>query len=95
MIEEMPRELRLRELARRVIADYRAGVVTLRRLVNDLDSIWTNLEPSNWKEEFRGHWWTLEQVYSVALDRNQLNELPADAIEDIEEALNNLDALLA
>jgi hypothetical protein len=50
--------------------------------------------PSQWRDEFRGHWWTLEQVYAVALDRDELAALPGDAVSDIEEAVSGLEELL-
>ncbi|MGW4799221.1 hypothetical protein ACWEPC_43070 [Nonomuraea sp. NPDC004297] len=91
----MDAEQALRRLAQQVIADYRAGRVSLKRLVNDLDTVWSNLQPSPWRGEFREHWWTLEQVYAVALDRGEFpDNLPADALGDIEEALRNLEDLL-
>jgi hypothetical protein len=87
-------ELRLREPARRTVAAYRSGEISLRQLVDDLDVIWSELAPSQWRDEFRGHWWTLEQVYAVALDRGELNALPDDAVSDIEEAASGLEELL-
>jgi hypothetical protein len=91
---EMTPELRLRDLARRALADYNAGRTSLRGLVDDLDAIWSNLEPSVWRDEFRGHWWTLEQVYAVALDRRELDALPEDAAAEVEEAIAALEKLL-
>jgi hypothetical protein len=49
---------------------------------------------SEWRTELRGHWWTLEQVYAVAIDRQELDDLPVDAVADIEEAVDGLEALL-
>ncbi len=95
MGDEMTPELRRHDLARRVIADYRTSKISLKRLIDDLDTIWSDLEASGWRDEFRGHWWTLEQVYAVALDREELNQLPRDAVGDIEEALRGLEGLLS
>jgi len=92
--EERSRELQLRELARHVIADYRAGRASLDSLVDGLNSIWESLEPSEWREEFRGYWWILEQVYAVALDRGKLDKLSEDDFHHIEEALEGLESLL-
>ena len=94
MSDEMTPELRLHDLAQRVIVDFRTSRISLKRLVDDLDTIWSNLDASSWRDEFRGHWWTLEQVYAVALDRRELDNLPSDAIDDIEEALRGLEGLL-
>jgi hypothetical protein len=84
----------LRELAIRSLASYKAGRLSLRRLVDDLDTVWSNLEPSDWREDFRGHWWTLEQVYAVAVDRGDLESLPQESLVAIDEATTALELLL-
>jgi hypothetical protein len=91
--EEMPRELRLRELARAELTNYRAGKIPLGRLVDNLDTLWSQLEPSTWHDAFREHWWTLEQIYAVGLDRQELDALPDDVVTDIETAVTALEAL--
>lgn len=92
--DELTPEQRLYNLASFTIAGYRSGTVSLRRLVDDLDAIWNNLPSSEWGEEFRSHWWTLEQAYSVALDRGELAAMPADAQADIDEAVRELERLM-
>jgi hypothetical protein len=76
------------------LEDYRDGQTSLAQLVNDLDAVWSDLSPSEWRDEFRGHWWTLEQVYAVGIDREELAELPADARSDIDEAVAGIESLL-
>jgi hypothetical protein len=76
------------------LADYRNGQTSLAQLVNDLDAIWNDLPLSEWRDEFRGHWWTLEQVYAVGIDRGELAELPVDAQSDINEAVAGIESLL-
>jgi hypothetical protein len=85
---------RLRALAAGALSDYKAGRTSLRRLVDDLDVAWSGVSQSEWGDEFRGHWWTLEQIYAVALDRGELNSLSADSIAAIEEAAAALEALV-
>ncbi|WP_117212991.1 hypothetical protein [Allorhizocola rhizosphaerae] len=92
--DEMTPDQRLQRLARASLAGYKSSTVSLRRLIDDLDAVWNNLPSTDWSEEVRGHWWTLEQVYAVALDRGELEALPADAKADIEEAVRALEALL-
>lgn len=92
--DEMTPEQRLHLLAATSLTGYRSGAVSLRRLVDDLDAVWNRLLSTRWSEEFRGHWWTLEQIYAVALDRGELEALPADAKADIEEAVGGLERLL-
>ena len=70
--DDMTPDQRLRGLAADAVAGYRAGKVSLRQLIDNLDVVWSGFERSSWSDEFRGHWWTLEQVYSVALDRGSL-----------------------
>jgi hypothetical protein len=91
---EMTPDLRLRTVASSALGGYRAGSVPLRRLIDDLDAVWNNLSSSEWSDDFRGHWWTLEQVYAVALDRGQLNAMPSDSLAAIDEAIAGLEALV-
>jgi hypothetical protein len=66
----------------------------LRELIDRLDDFWHGLDQSPWADEFRGHWWTLEQVYAVALDRGEIDSLPDDAKSDIDEAIFGLEGML-
>ena len=92
--DELTPDQRLPLLATTSLAGYRSGAVSLRQLIDDLDAVWNGLLSTQLSEEFRGHWWTLEQVYAVALDRGELEALPADAKADIEEAVGGLERLL-
>jgi len=85
---------RLRALAAESLAGYKGGTVSLRQLVDNLDVVWNGLERSGWSDEFREHWWTLEQVYSVALDRGELHPLPAEYLTAISEAVAGLETVL-
>jgi hypothetical protein len=87
-------ERRLRDRASQALSEYRTDTISLRRLIDTLDSVWSSFEPSEWRDEFRGHWWTLEQIYSVALDSGNLANLSRDEMQEIEEALNELDILI-
>lgn len=94
MTEDPTPDQRLRAIARQSLANYRRGEISLKRLVDNLDEVWSNLELSTWREEFRGHWWTLEQVYASAVDRDDLGVVQADVSGDIAEAINALERLL-
>ncbi|NJQ04892.1 hypothetical protein [Streptomyces lonarensis] len=85
----------LREGARQSIQKYRTGKISLRTLINDLDSTSSHFEASSLGEELRSHWWTLEEIYAVALDRGDLEELSREDKLDIEEALDALDRVLS
>ena len=94
MNDQMTPDLRLRDLAHGSLAAYRAGTTSLRRLVDDLDTVWSGVEPSDWRVEFRGHWWTLEQIYSVAVDRGELLSLSSDSLAAIDDAVTALEQLI-
>lgn len=85
----------LREGVRQSIQKYRAGEIALRSLIDDLDSVSSNLEASPLGEDFRSHWWVLEEIYAVALDRGDLRELPREDELAIEETLDALERLLS
>jgi hypothetical protein len=90
----MSHHMRLRDLANRSLTSYRTGEISLGRLVDDLDTVWSNLGASDWLVEFRSHWWTLEQIYSVALDRGEVSSLPPESLAAIDEAVAALERLL-
>ena len=85
---------RLRDSIAGSIARFRSGEIPLSELVDRLDTAWNDIAPSDWRDDFRGHWWTLEQVYAVAIDRGELNSLPPDAVADIAEAIGGIESLL-
>lgn len=92
--DDLTPDQRIQLQARTALVGYRSGAVPLRRLIDDLDVVWNNLPTTEWSEEFRGNWWTLEQVYVVALDRGEIDTLPADAVAEIEEAIGRLERLV-
>lgn len=71
MKSQFGRELRQLDLMAARLEAYRHDRLSLGPLINDLDALWNELTMAQgaWREELRGHWWTLEQVYAVALDR--------------------------
>lgn len=85
-------DLRQYELMLDRLDSFRRGAISLRKLVEDLRSLVEALErPSPaWKEEFVGEWWTLEQVYAVAIDRNELDHLPTESQELVNMAVASL-----
>lgn len=85
------RELRQLELALSALDGYRRLELKLGSLISDLDALWNEfrLEPEDWLESFRGHWWTLEQFHAVALDRG-LAVLPDDFEVVVDEAVDQL-----
>jgi hypothetical protein len=90
-------DLRQYELMRQRLEAFEKGAIGLRKLIEDLRSLLEALErPSpNWKEDFRSDWWTLEQVYAVAIDRDQLDPLPAESRALVAEAIRSLKTLVS
>ena len=85
----------LRDGARQSLQGYRSGRVTLRRLIDDLDEVWSHVPKSEWSEHFRSQWWVLEEIYAVALDRRELDQLSLDDQKSIGTALDELGRLLS
>ncbi|MEV8393750.1 MULTISPECIES: hypothetical protein [unclassified Streptomyces] len=84
----------LRDGASQSIRKYRAGEISLKTLIDDLDSVSSNLVTSPMGEEIRSQWWVLEEIYAVALDQGYLRELPREDALAIQEALDALERLL-
>ncbi|MFJ9884952.1 hypothetical protein ACIQRW_03720 [Streptomyces sp. NPDC091287] len=94
-MSESPNVQWLREGVHQSIQKYRAGEIALRNLIGDLDSVSSALEESPLGEDLRSHWWVLEEIYAVALDRGDLRELPREDELAIEETLDALERLLS
>lgn len=91
---EATRNQRQIDLMAQRLLSYRDRTLNLQALISDLDSLWVEVEaPKQWKDEFRGHWWTLEQVNAVAIDRS-FRELPADLQVMVDEAVSSMLFLL-
>src|SRR5436309_3455032 len=84
------------ELMSVAIQQYEDGTINLPSLVSGLEALLASLEAADrgWVERFRSEWWTLEQVYAVALDRGQ-TELSAEEEAEIGTAIANMRRLLA
>jgi hypothetical protein len=77
------------------IARYEDGATNLASLIAALDALLEALEgvEDEWKSAFRAEWWTLEQVYAVALDQGQM-DLPLESRRFVSEAIENMKHLL-
>lgn len=78
------------------LSQFESGEIKLPHLISGLKSLRGCLRTidEGWKKKFTGQWWTLEQVYAVALDRKKT----AFSLEDlalIKEAVTNLKTLVA
>ena len=70
--------------------------IDLPSLVSGLEALLASLEAADqaWVDRFRNEWWTLEQVYAVALDRGQ-TELSAEEASEIAKTIAKMKPLLA
>jgi hypothetical protein len=75
--------------------DFKQGNLQLSSLIDILDALLEALQDfdERWKENFRSEWWTLEQVYAVARDRNS-NSVLEENKNLIDESIENMGALL-
>ena len=89
------REIRQVTLGRQIIDSYDGSLRSLGSVVNGMRSILDEFELASpeWIETYRGHWWTLEQVYAVALDEGAPN-VPLDAVSAIDESLSSIGFML-
>lgn len=81
-------------LMKEMLVSYSNSKISLKKLIDNLEGLLNSLESidDDWRCHFREHWFTLEQVYSVSLFRNeQIN--PADS--DILEALTEINRLIS
>ena len=74
---------------------YQLGKIDLPWLISSLESLLGCLEslPEAWREEFRDHWGVLEEVYSVAIVREQ----PVESLENkklIDSSIGSMRSLL-
>lgn len=75
------------------LSSFMSNNLSLKDLIDDLEGLLNCLESmsTEWKEAFHEHWFMLEQVYAVALFRNE--SINSDD-PDILEAVKQLEALL-
>jgi|ERR1700720_639227 len=93
---ELERDSRQYQLMLDRLSAFERKAIGLPDLVEDLRSLIDALSSTNrWAQELLSDWWTLEQVYAVAIDRDQLQSLPQDSEDLVKEAITALRDLLA
>jgi hypothetical protein len=82
-------------LMRQFIKDFETGNLNLRVLIDSLRGLMNCLQtPDNqWKTLFKQEWWTLEEIYSIALDKGQ-SYLATEVENNIYAAIENMKELL-
>ncbi|WP_394828245.1 hypothetical protein [Pendulispora albinea] len=90
------REIRQYALMKDKLLEFNDGKLPLSNLIDSLRALLDNVEEvsSQWRESFGQHWWTLEQVYAVALDRGNLEALPIESKVLVAEAVTELRRLV-
>lgn len=86
-------DLRQIELMRDILKAYDAKKISLSDVINKLEGLLGCLQFSDneWKTDFHTHLFTLEQVYAIALDRNEpLSQYESYLIDSINELKNLL-----
>lgn len=77
------------------ITEFEEGKLGLDQLINALYGLLKSLQTTEeeWIDKFQSEWWTLEQVYAVALDRKETT-LNSDSQNLVYETLENMKTLL-
>jgi len=77
------------------IKEFENGKLKLSQLINAVDGLlgYLKLTEEDWIERFQSEWWTLEQVYAVALDRQE-TILSSDTQSLVHQTLENMKTLL-
>ncbi|MEU8140189.1 hypothetical protein [Streptodolium elevatio] len=72
------------------VAEFREGKTSLRRLVDDIEFTVQSLDPGPVRDDLRPLAGTLEEIYAVALDRGELDDLPATTVTTLDEVLSTI-----
>ena len=90
-IEDNNFDLRQLEAMRLQLTQFETRTITLSHLIAGLKALLASMRTfgKDWKETFESEWWTLEQVYAVALDRKK-TELSPEEDALIKEATGKL-----
>jgi len=81
-------------LMKETLSLFESGKVSLKKLIDNLEGLLFCLQSVDidWKNEFHEYWFVLEQIYAVALFRNE-SISPDDP--DLLDALRHLNELLS
>lgn len=77
------------------IKEFEQGKLKLESLIDTLEALIVSLQttPASWKDAFESEWWTLEQLYAVALEQSETNLLSSSR-DTIDETIVNMKHLL-
>lgn len=77
------------------IKEFEARGLQLDHLISNLQIVLDNVSEvkKEWEDAFHSEWWTLEQVYAVALNRGE-TYLSVESRNLVHEAIQNMKLLL-
>nr|RNJ64595.1 MAG: hypothetical protein EDM05_35665 [Leptolyngbya sp. IPPAS B-1204]RNJ64634.1 MAG: hypothetical protein EDM05_35465 [Leptolyngbya sp. IPPAS B-1204] len=83
------------QLIEKYIREFEEERLQIGNLINHLQTVLDAIEENKkeWVDAFRSEWWTLEQVYAVALDRGETS-LSWESRTLVHEAIHNMKLLL-
>ena len=83
------------DLMKKCLEGFEVENINFQVLINSLRGLINSLqEPDKkWKASFMHEWWTLEEIYSIALDREQTH-LSEEDQNSVYEAIANMKKLL-
>jgi hypothetical protein len=83
------------QLMKKYIEEFEDRKLRLDELIKNLEEIIESFKitEQKWKDLFHSEWWTLEQIYAVALYREE-KILDTESHNSVYEAIDNMKSLL-
>jgi hypothetical protein len=83
------------QLMEAYLVKFESGKSGLHELIENLYGVINGLQATEqeWKDAFQSEWWNLEQVYAVAVDREQ-KVLDTESQNLVYETIKNMKSLL-
>ena len=83
------------QLMAKSVQQFKEGELDIYNLIRIIEGLLDVLQipDEKWKDDVRNEWWTLEQVYAVAVDKGQ-KTLSAEDIDLVNEAVENIEILV-
>ena len=77
-------------LIRDQLDSYEKGEVQLESLIGGLNALSAVLSETDRSKELREHWWTLEQLLAVGMDRSDIAGVLSDNKPALDDALTQI-----
>jgi hypothetical protein len=81
---------------REALLQFQAHSIRLGDLIERVPELVKTLGDADeqWKAEFVGYWWTLEQVHEEAIEVGESRRLPPERRNSVDEAVNGMISLI-